>query len=209
MSTPDAAPRPGPDRDRLDRILTEEGIATSDGQPSPFTWAKQAIDRGLEEAVERSVPAMTGSAPWVAGGVLLVASVLAGLVTVRLVRILRAPGRAPPPAGPPARPLPTPLAPPTRAAIDRHLDAGDAAAALAALWRWVAAHVEAHGFAHPDPARTNRELLAEVRRAAPGWERLPRLARLTNAVDGLLYGGEPLNVATVRALLPLADEVVA
>lgn len=204
-----SAPAEAPDRERLARILEDEGLTTAEGNGGVTRWLGDVVDRALDDALGVSMPALAGSAPWIAGVVLVVAAVVVGVVLVRLVGVVRA-GRRAGRAGPTdvTVAIAGPAAPPSRGDIERHLAAGDAAGALRALWRWVAAHVEAHGYARPAPDRTNRELLAEVRRAAPAWERLPALARLTNAVDGLLYAGDRLDADAVRALLPLADEVV-
>lgn len=204
-----SAPAEAPDRERLARILEDEGLTTVDGDGGVTRWLGDVVDRALDDALGASLPALAGSAPGIAVLVMLVAGVVLAFVLVRLVGIVRAARRVAR-AGPAevTTAIAGPAAPPSRGDIERHLAAGDPAGALRALWRWVAAHVEARGYARPAPDRTNRELLAEVRRAAPSWERLPALARLTNAVDGLLYAGDPLDADAVRALLPLADEVV-
>ncbi|MDP2308116.1 MAG: DUF4129 domain-containing protein [Pseudomonadota bacterium] len=203
---PSAGQQATADAARLAEILDAEGIATSTSEPTATSWLSAVVDRGLREAFEASLPAMGASAPWLAGLVLGVSGLLATAVVVALLVgwRRRATGAG---AAPEVTALVTPAAPPSSNDIERLLGLDDAPGALRALWRWVAAGIEARGFAHPSADRTNRELLAEVRRAAPGWERLPTFTRLTNAVDGHLYGGVPLDTAAVRALLPLAEQV--
>lgn len=196
----------GVDHAQLARILEAEHLDTATSGPSATRWLSDVVDRGLEEAFDASLPAMGASAPWIALVVVAVSALLAVGVVGALVVGWR-PRAAPADVAPAVTALVTPAAPPSENEIERLLGLGDAPGALRALWRWVAAGIEARGFAHPRPDRTNRELLAEVRRSAPGWERLPTFARLTNAVDGHLYGGVPVDVAAVRALLPLAEQV--
>ncbi|MES2644029.1 MAG: DUF4129 domain-containing protein [Myxococcota bacterium] len=204
--TPDGSEIPATDPDVLARILEAEGLSTSTSEPGAADWLAAVVERWLSEAFFSSLPALGASAPWIAGLILTIAALLAIALVVALIvgwkrRALTAG------AAPHVVTLVTPAAPPSEHDIERLLNLGDAPGALRALWRWVAAGIEARGFAHPRPDRTNRELLAEVRRAAPGWERLPPFTRLTNAVDGHLYGGVPLDTAAVRALLPLAEQV--
>lgn len=206
MSPPAADGARAVDPERLAAILDAEELSTSTSAPGPAAWLGDVVDRALTEAFDASLPAMGASAPWIAGVVLAVAAVLAvGVAVALVVRLRRAPLAMPAPAD--SAPLPVKAAPPSALEVERLLGLGDAPGALRALWRWVAAGVEARGFAHPSPDRTNRELLAEVRRAAPGWERLPTFVRLTNAVDGHLYGGVALDTDAVRALVPLAEQV--
>lgn len=196
----------GVDHEQLARILEAEQLSTSTSTPGPDGWLSDVVARGLREGFDASLPALGASAPWIAAIVLGLAALLAVAIIIGLVLGWRSRIRHDA-VTPAVSLLVTPAAPPSALDIEHLLGLGDAPGALRALWRWVAAGVEARGLAHPSPDRTNRELLGEVRRSAPGWERLASFTRLTNAVDGHLYGGVPLDIAAVRALLPLAQQV--
>ena len=204
-----AALDPVADPARLDALLDAEGLSTSTAAPSPLSWAGDVVERAGTELFDHAMPSFetgAGVAVVVLGVAGALAVLLFGTLAWRLYR-RRAPSAAA--AAPGTAALAARPAPPSLAEVDARLAAGDAPGALHALWRWVAAGVEARGYAHPSPDRTNRELLAEVRRAAPGWERLPPFVQLTDAVDAHLYGGVPLDPAAVRALVPLARQVMA
>ena len=194
------------ERARLAELAASESIPTGASEPTWREWVGDVVGRALDSVFKGSLPALGAAAPWIGGVVLLLALVVATLILTRVIATWRRvrPGKD----GPVVRSVPIVRAPASRAEVTASLTRGDAAEALRALWWWVAGSVEARGYAHFVPDRTNQELLGEVRRAAPGWERLPALARLTNAVDGLLYAGLPLDVAAVERLLPTADEVV-
>jgi hypothetical protein len=169
-------------------------------------WLSAMFDALLARLLVGSAPALASYGWLVAGGVLLAVAVLTAAVVLYLVRQRRRrPVGTADEAG--LRPLAPAESRPARADIDARLSAGDAAGALKLMWRFVAAHLEDAGLARPAPDRTNRELYAEVRRAAPDWAKLPALERLTRGVDVLLYGGARLDPDAVRALLPLADEL--
>jgi Domain of unknown function (DUF4129) len=199
---------PAVDHQELEALLAERGLSTSTDEPRVTTWLRDVVERGVHELRIGLSPSLGDEALLVGGVVLAALAVLAAVLVVRLLRLLRNRPRTPAPAQPQAVLLPMPSSTPSREAIEARLLLGDGQGALRDLWRWVAAHVEALGLAHPAPDRTNRELLAEVRRADPRWERLPAFSSLTNAVDGLLYGGERCDADAVRRLLPLADKVV-
>lgn len=192
---------------RLQQILEEEGISTTDGEPGFGGWLADVWARFQDEMFARMLPGLGASGPWIAWLILAIAAVLALVILWQLVRFARAAGpRRSRPEPVPIRPLLVPVAP-TRADVDEHLARGDAMGALRALWRWLSSVLEARGYARPAPDRTNRELLGEVRRTAPTWGGLATFARLTNVVDGHLYAGVPLDADKVRALVPVVDEL--
>lgn len=194
------------ERARLVELAQAESIPSGGTEPGVTEWLSDVAQRALGELFEGSFPAIGAAAPWLAGIVLLLAAIVGALVVTRVVSTWRRVRK------PDADPVPSPIVrsrPATREEVAARLGAQDAAGALRTLWRWVGESLEARGYARFVPDRTNQELLADVRRAAPGWERLPSFTRLTHAVDGLLFAGLPLDTDAVARLLPLADEVVA
>ncbi len=191
----------------LERILEEEGLETTTEGPAYASWLRDVSTRFFDEAWAKILPDLGTSAPWVAGVILAIAAILAVGILWQLYRFARAAGPRRSVATTVVLTVVPPRRAPARADVEALLAAGDAQAALATLWRWVAATLEARGLARAGIDRTNRELFGEVRRNAPGWTGLPTFGRLTNRMDALLYAGVPIDSTEVRALLPLADEL--
>ncbi|HVS03187.1 MAG TPA: hypothetical protein VMT16_10500 [Thermoanaerobaculia bacterium] len=82
-----------------------------------------------------------------------------------------------------------------RRELERRLAAGALRPALAALWWWVALRLAPGG---PEPAWTSSELVAATGAAA--------LREPLRRLDHLLYGGRPLAVGEVAALLARIEE---
>ncbi|MCU0224386.1 MAG: hypothetical protein MUF27_10000 [Acidobacteria bacterium] len=95
-----------------------------------------------------------------------------------------------------------------RAQLDDCLARGDGRGALGALWRLVATTLELRGLGRFAEERTNREFVETVRQAAPSWGRLSRLSDFARTTDRLLYGQHEVGPAAVRALLPVAEELL-
>lgn len=89
--------------------------------------------------------------------------------------------------------------------LHHHLEAGDAPAALAALWLLLLHRLEARGLLHRDPGTTHQEALERVARVRPDLPRLPAWRALRREVDEARYGTLTVTVDDVRERLPLAD----
>jgi hypothetical protein len=121
----------------------------------------------------------------------LVVLAMLGLAIRALLPALRRMRLARPDATPASRPAPVPErdAAAWRAELEARLAAGETAAALLALWWWLARSL-AGGRAEAD--WTSRELVAQARR--------PDLAPLARRLDSLTYGPGHPTVEDVRAL---------
>ena len=94
-------------------------------------------------------------------------------------------------------------------ALAHALASQDGRSALGALWRYVGMGLEAAGRGHWSTDQTEREFIATVRRAAPGWAGLAELEDLRGAVVVGVYGPQSPPMEAVRALLPRAEALLA
>ncbi len=199
-----ASPPPAlADRELLERILRESGVERAVPGPSLLEYVQTISLAFLRWAFERMAPLaglFEGRIVELVAWAIVVAATLAllGAALRRLAR--RARGRAtavptavPGPADDPGR---DPAA--FRAEVEAHLRGGEVAAALEALWWWLA-----RSLAGPqvDPSWTSREMLARVGRLD--------LIPLVRDLDRMVYGADGPSVPEVRRLLVRLDQVVA
>jgi hypothetical protein len=181
------------DQELMRRVLEEQAVARTLPPPSWSEYLLHLVRTALETVLGpllRHVP-MAGAARVLLIAVLAV-SVLALVALV--VRVLRRrarratqPDRQAAAEAPPAPPrAPDPAA--WRSELDAHLDRGDVAAALDALWWWLATTVMRGAV---DPSWTTRELLARAGRTD--------LGALSGALDRLTYAATRPQPADVRA----------
>lgn len=193
------------DRALLEEIVREEGIVTTPGARWGDLWAAfLEWLASLFDGPELDLSGVTEIAGWV--GLLLVVGVAIYVVWRMVEARLKRRREASPP--PPVVPLEAPADPTT--ALEAALAAGDARAALAALWAELALGLGQGGVARATGQdRTHQELVRLVRVARPGWERLGELRDLARTLDRLCYGASPPTVDDVRALVPRARGLVA
>lgn len=196
------------DRERLERVIAEEGVTTDDPQ-SIGEVAGLLADRAAD-AVSRWLDGLGGGAMderlvalllLVLVGLGLVAAVMAASVVVRGVRALRAR-----PPGPPPRPERAEVGTDAWAEAEAALAVGDAPRALRALWVGVGRGLAAQGVTRFDRETTVREVLVAARRA--GFARQDELDRLGRAVEAFLFAGVEPTVERVGAMLPAARRLV-
>lgn len=198
------SPLPGAMADRalLERILQESAVQRQASPPSLGEYAA-ALQEALVGWLSRHAPPLASFLDSRVAEVLLwlgVAAVLAGLVVHLLRRLQGRPVAAPDLALPPVRKESGPERDPAawRRELEARLLRGDVAAALEALWWWLA-----RSLCGPrvDASWTSRELLDEARRAD--------LRPLANALDRLAYGERTPTDAEVRGLLGRFEESLA
>ncbi len=174
------------DVDRV-RAILEAGEAQT---RYPVDWAAW-WDR-VRLAIETSLPLLGGSRWTVALAGLVGLAAVAGVL---LLVVLRR-SRARRPAAPRARPLP-PSPPAAAGRWVGALAAGDAPAALAALWDWLAEQLLQRGLAPATPDRTAREVVAL---ADPAWPGRQELAGLAAELDRWTFGGRAVGMDRVLEL---------
>lgn len=196
------------DRERLQRVIAEEGVTTED----PLSVGEVAgllADRAAD-AVSRWLDGLGDGAmdEWMVAllllglaGLGLVAAGMAASIVVRGVRALRA--RPPGPAPCSERPA---VGEDAWAEAEAALAAGDAPRALRALWVGVGRGLAAQGVTRFDRETTVREVLGAARRA--GFARQEELDRLGWTVETLLFAGVEPTVERVGAMLPAARRLL-
>ena len=200
-------PEGPPDRALLDQIIAEDGITTDPG--ARFDELILALLQELREWLADGTGVDFGNTAQIATYVGLG---LLGLVTLwalfLLARRLRPRRRATK-----VRPLaPVALTDPAdpTSTLEAALAAGDARAALAALWAELALGLGEAGFAATASRdRTHQELVRLVRQSRPSWDRLADLTRLARVLDRLCYGPVEPSVDDVRALVPQTRGLLA
>jgi hypothetical protein len=193
LTAPTALPPLPADQQLMRRVLEEQGVAQALPAPSWSEYllhlARTAVD-ALLEPFFRNVP-VAG----LARGMLVLAVAIAGLALIALiVRALRLRRRgklepAPAAAVVAVEAAARALGPAAwRSRLDAHLGSGDVAAALDALWWWLATSVAREPV---DPSWTTRELLARAGRGD--------LSGFSIGLDRLAYAASRPQAADVRA----------
>jgi hypothetical protein len=100
-----------------------------------------------------------------------------------------------------------PETPDPQAKLRAALEAGDARAALAALWQGVTLQLAQAGVGRAGDDRTCREFVRSVRESHPGWAGLTALRGLARTVERLAYDEVEPSVADVLALIPAAQSL--
>jgi hypothetical protein len=186
------APVPA-DQELMRRVLEEQAVARVLPTPSWSEYLLHVVRTALETVMGplfRYLP-MAGVARVLLIAVLAVAVLALVALLVRVVRRRARRAAQPDPeaaAGPPPAPPRAPDPAAWRMQLDAHLGRGDVAAALDALWWWLATTV-ARGAV--DPSWTTRELLARAGRTD--------LGALSGALDRLTYAAARPQPADVRA----------
>jgi len=181
------------DQELMRRVLEEQAVARALPPPSWTEYLLHVVRTVLETVLGpllRHIP-LAGAARVLLIAVLAVAVLaLAALVVRALRRRARRASEAAPPAAAGAPPTPARAPDPVawRTQLDAHLDRGDVAAALDALWWWLATTVVRGAV---DPSWTTRELLARAGRTD--------LGALSGALDRLTYAAARPQPADVRA----------
>jgi hypothetical protein len=188
------------DRGTLEQVIAESRATTSPPRPGPSRYVRDAgitFSEWLAAVVERLLPGFGRAAEWflaAAWGLLL--AVLAGLAVLLGIGLARRwwPDRSAP-RPPPGSPLPAPAVPGAGSAeaweteLRRRLAGGDVAAAVEALWWWLASVLTAGDV---DPSWTSLELVVHAGRTDLG----PWIRRL----DRMIYGRESPPAEDVRHL---------
>lgn len=203
----------GADRQLLERVLEETGVAREPPGPSVTGYlmhlgetAAKAVSGTLLGFLEGAVDLVGGLGPalrvviWLAAGcvVLWLAWMAVQLWQRRARRA--GPDAAVAPAGPALPPPGRPVAA-LRADVEARLAEGRIAEALEALWWWLARTLAGEA---ADVAWTTRELLAR----APRGRGRP-LGPLARALDAMIYGPRRPGGGEVRAFLDRLEEALA
>ncbi len=193
--TPDADPA------LLERVITEQAIATEPAAP----WGSYAADLrdGVAAVLSRLLGGTSGASEIadVASILLIVALPVTVLVLYRH-RLLAGLRRLwPAPSGPTALSSAPPPPPASMDDARRHLAAGRARDALAAAWEATGQRLARDGLTRWRADLTHGELARSVREHAPQWPHHDRLDALARTVDTLAYGpGQPTGDAVEAAL---------
>lgn len=182
------------DRELLARVLAETGARTALPEPSWTEYLGNVLGTGIDWLFGRlrrvgsllNLPHEVITAlAW------LILALVGVLLVVALARAVRRRRPAPEqPAHTRAQAIAAPVPLESWAAeLDRRLGAGQARAALEALWWWLARSLMG---AAVEPAWTTRELLVEARRSD--------LGALGRTLDRLLYAAAEPQPGDVRAL---------
>jgi hypothetical protein len=179
------------DQELMRRVLVEQAVVRVPPAPS---WSEyllhvlRTIVETLLAPLLRGLP-MAGLARWILVAVLAVAIVALIALVVRALRRRRPAAPAVEAAGEAVLAATRALDPAAwRARLDAHLGSGDIAAALDALWWWLAVSVAREPV---DPSWTTRELLTRAGRTDLGG--------FSVALDRLAYAAARPVTADVRA----------
>lgn len=187
-------------RELMGQIVEEEDVVT-ERHASPLAYLGHVYETLLDRLVSRfsESPAMLAASRIVVWAVvILAAGVLAWVLGSTLYGALRR-GRAPEAPGPSFEREVRPVEDP-RAAFESARSRQDAAAALHALWRWVALELGTRAGARVHEGATYREILGQARRTGPDREAVGALGRLARASERWLYRGEPFSLDEVVAM---------
>lgn len=194
-------PEGGTDRELLRRIVEEDGIQTEPGTrlgallSELWAWLRAQLGGG---------PGVDLEGAWQLAG-LAGLGLLLGAAAWTLWRVARDHQRRRRPPAPGVAVVALSPPPDPASALERALAAGDARAALAALWAELALRLGQAGVAAVSGGdRTHQELVRAVRRDRPAWTGHPDLRQLARSFDRLCYGPTPPRIADVRALIPKA-----
>lgn len=184
----------------LDQIIAEDGITTDPG--ARFDELILALLQELKEWLADDTGADFANtaevALWVGLGLLGLVALWALFLLARRLRPRRRARTVRSLAPVVLVTLPDPTS-----TLEAALAAGDARAALAALWSELALGLGEAGFAATTGRdRTHQELVRVVRQNRPSWVCLADLTHLARVLDRLCYGPVEPSVADVRALLP-------
>lgn len=182
----------------LQQVVRDQRIETRASRPGVALYLRDvavAVGDGIAELIARFFPDVGILTSRIARiGALVVIAVAVFLLGIFLLRLALRRWRARPeePTSP-IRVLPQPQRSDLRsqerweAELDRQLARGDVAAALAALWWWLACGLLPRAV---DPSWTTRELISRAGR----WD----LAAWVRRLDRMIYGAEPPAVDEVR-----------
>jgi len=186
------------DRELLQQIVEREGIETEPGLSLEallqrlWDWLAGQLGEG---------PALDLDGVWQLAGVVGLGLLLVAIAWVAWAVWSRRSAR-PRTAPRPVLAEALPLVDPTIDAVEAALAAGDAHAALQALWAEVAARLGQSGVSvATGEDATHQELVRAARAARPDWSGHPELRTLARRFDRLCYGAIPPRVADVRALI--------
>ncbi len=188
------------DRELLDQVLAESRTATTPPRPGISLYVRDAgvaFSSWLTELLDRFLPGFSRMADWFLAGswglliaVLVVVLVLVGIALARRWwRHRPAPRAVPAPALPMEEEVPSWSPERWEEELKRRLAAGEVAAAVEALWWWLATRLLDRG---ADPSWTSRELLARAQR--------PDLRPWIQRLDRMIYGPESPPAEDVRLL---------
>ncbi len=186
------------DRDLLRRSMVEARVATDRSRPGLTLWAQDAglaFSRWAASWMERVVPGFNRwFAPFVEPALTVLLALLAAVLLVLLARFAlgRWRQRAPATTSPAIQHLGDAGGRPAydwESELARHLESGDVAAAIHALWWWLANGLAAD---RAEPSWTSRELVVRAGRHD--------LLAVVRRLDRMMYGAVRPRAGDVRRL---------
>ena len=185
------------DRDVLRQAMLEARIETTQPRPGLSLYVRDAataFSQHLAQWMERVLPRFVRrAAPLLEPVMMFLLGLLALILVILLVRVAFTHRRRRPVEAPPVQDLGAADAPPAgrdwESELRRHLDHGDAPAAIEALWWWLATGLAGD---RAQPSWTSRELVVQAGRR----ELLKDVRRL----DRMMYGAVQPSTSDVGRL---------